>query len=831
MGAATRTVVPFLQRRCLYAAAVISCVAAPVAGASSRTSPLPSTPASATAAVQATSPARELARAVPPAASRHRELLDRYCVVCHNDRLRTADLVFDGLDLARVGDHADVWEKVVQKLRSGAMPPAGRPSPEGAARNGFASWLEAALDRAAAARPDPGRRPAVHRLNRAEYVNAVRDLVAVEVDPSRLPADNTAYGFDNIADVLEVSPLLFERYLSAAQRISRLAVGDPAIRPAVETYFPDPLARQEARASDEVPFGTRGGLAIRRFFPVDAEYGVKIVLKRTVDLEVPIGLKERQEIDVRLDGAPVGSFTYGGLSVDDDGPRVGREALIRVDESLTSFEFRLPVTAGTHRLAVTFLERTLEPEDLAPRFPTSSVSFLDVDQPLARVERVEVAGPFNVAGAGESPSRRRIFVCRPAHPREEQPCATQILDGLARRAFRRAVTPEDMHTLLEFYETGRREGSFDSGIQAAIERILISPQFLFRIERDPAAIAAGTVYRISDVELASRLSFFLWSSIPDAELLGLAVAGRLRESAVIAQQVQRMLRDARASALVKNFAGQWLHLRNLQHVTPSTNEYPDFDDDLRVALRRETELFFESQLRGDRGVVDLLRADYSFLNERLARHYGIGGVYGSHLRRVSLPAEIRPGLLGHGSILTATSYPNRTSPVERGKWILENILGAPPPAPPANVPPLPEEAVARSVSMRERMEQHRRNPACAVCHAQMDPLGFALENFDGVGRWRARDGGDPIDASGVLPDGTPFTGPAGLRDVLVSRAEEFVTTVTTRMLTYALGRGVEPYDMPAVRTIVREASLNDHRWSSIVLGIVESVPFQMRRSQ
>ena len=769
---------------------------------------------------------------IPSDASRHAAVLHRYCVVCHNGRLRTADLELDTLDLARVGERADVWEKVVQKLRSGSMPPVGRPQPDAPAREGLVSWLEAALDLAAAAQPNPGRQP-IHRLNRAEYANAVRDLLAVEIDEeSLLPADDSAFGFDNIADVLGTSPLLFERYLSVAQKISRMVIGDRvSIRPVVETYVPDPLARQEARESDDLPFGTRGGLGIRRFFPVDGEYGVKIVLKRTVDLEVPIGLTERQEIDVRVDGALVRRFTYGGASANDDGPRVGREALIRVDDSMTTFELRLPVQAGVHLVGVTFLQHTLEPEGLAPRFPTGSVSFLDVDQPLARVERVEISGPYHVAAVADSPSRRRVFVCRPAHPAEEAPCAGRILSELARRAYRRAVTREDVDTLLGFYEAGRRAGSFDAGIRAALERVLISPQFLFRIERDPTNVAADTVYHIGDVELASRLSFFLWSSIPDEELLGFAMRGKLGDSNVLAQQVRRMLLDPRASALVTNFAGQWLYLRNLRHVAPDTRAFPDFDDDLRIALRRETELFFESQLREDRSVVELLRADYTFLNERLARHYGITHVYGSHFRRVSLRDETRPGLLGHGSILTATSYPNRTSPVERGKWILENILGAPPPAPPPGVPPLPDDSQMTFVSMRERMEQHRKNPSCAVCHSHMDPLGFALENFDGVGRWRVRDGDAAIDASGTLPDGNQFAGPAGLRDALVSRADEFVTTVTTKLLTYALGRGVEPHDMPAVRKIVREASRNDYRWSSIIVGIAESVPFQMRRSQ
>ena len=805
------------------------CVALSAAGGSAQTAS--SSPAPSPVTAQETAGRQREPQAAPADAAWQRVLLDRYCVGCHNERLRTANLMLDTVDVEHPGERADVWEKVVQKLRSGAMPPAGRPQPDKAAHDGFVSWLENALDRAAATRPYAAR-TTIHRLNRAEYANAVRDLLALEIDAdSLLPADNSAYGFDNVADVLTTSPGLIERYLAVAQKIGRMAFGDATIRSDVETYFPPPLSRQEGRESEDLPFGTRGGLAISRFFAVDGEYSVRTILKRTVDLELPIGLKQRQVLEVRLDGLLVRRFNYGGGSASEGPLATAGEYFKRVDNSFTTFDVRIPVKAGTHVVGVTFQERTLEPEGLRPWYPTSSVSYLDVDHPLARVERVEIAGPYGAVGSIESPVRRKIFVCRPLRLEDERPCAERILSRLARQAYRRPVTGEDIATIMGFYENGRQERDFDTGIQAAVERILVSPHFLFRIERDPANIAPNTVYRISDLELASRLSFFLWSSIPDQELLDLATRGRLQDPAILAQQVGRMLRDPRSSALVANFVGQWLFLRNLAHVAPDTREFPDFDDDLRIAMRRETELFVESQLREGRSVLDLLRANHTFLNERLARHYGIENVYGSHFRRVVMSDDTRPGLLGHASILTTTSYPNRTSPVERGKWILENILGAPPPAPPGDVPPLPEGPRVKFSSMRERMEQHRQNPTCASCHSKMDPLGFALENFDGVGVWRVEDAGTTIDASGTLPDGTKFDGPAGLRGALLNRSGEFVTTLTTKLLTYALGRGVEPHDMPAVRNIVREASANDYQWSSILLGIAESIPFQMRRSQ
>ncbi len=757
----------------------------------------------------------------PPSAQRM--LLNRYCVTCHNERLRTASLMLDKMDIERLGDATEVWERVVAKLRSGSMPPVGQPRPDEAMAKSFMTWLEKGLDRAAATKPNPGR-PAVHRLNRAEYTNATRDLLALEIDgASMLPADDSGYGFDNIADVLTVSTGLLERYLSAAHAISRRAVGDPALRPIVKTYTPAPHDRQQDRPSEDLPFGTRGGLAIRADFPLDGEYSLKIVMKRpNGQTNSIVGLHERQEIDVRLDGAHVKTFTFGGVTP--------ASRSIPLGDPLGQFEVRFPVKAGTHVIGVAFHQATLADEGLKPRFPTQNYSFQTDAQEHPRIETVEIGGPDNVIAPGESPSRQKIFVCRPTSGRDEEACARTILSMLARRAYRRPITSEDLPPLLGFYEAGRREGSFDAGIQAALKRMLMSPQFLFRIESEPKGVAPGTAYRLSDVELASRLSFFIWSSIPDDELLDLAARGKLKEPAVLAQQVQRMLRDDRSTALVRNFGGQWLYLRNLEDVKPDTHEYPDFDDELRVGFRKETELFVESQLREDRPVIDLLRANYTFLNERLARHYGIPRVKGSHFRRITLTDANRFGLMGHGSILTVTSYANRTSPVLRGKWVLENILGAPPPAPPPNVPALEEAPGVKYRSMRDRMEQHRKSPVCAACHARIDPLGFAMENFDAVGQWRTQEGDTPIDASGAL-DGVKFNGLADLRKLVLNRQEAFAVAVTKKLLTYALGRGVEYYDMPAVRQITHQAAVNDYRWSSIILGIVNSSPFQMRRAR
>ena len=752
----------------------------------------------------------------PTSPSRYRAVLDRYCVTCHNQQLRTAGLMLDTADVAQVSERAELWEKVVQKLRSGAMPPPPRLRPDEDTYDAFASYLESSLDRAAATNPNPGSTEAFHRLNRAEYQNTIRDLLALEIDSrSLLPADDAAFGFDNNADALSFSPVLLERYVSAAAQIGRLAVGDPAIRPAIKTYDASPLRLQDGRMSEELPFGSGGGMAIRHHFPLDGEYVLKVTLQRR-------RAREPRQLDVRLDGERVTLFTVGGSRAQGwQGDNAAADEL----------EVRFPAKAGTHVVGVSFLKRTLAPEGVGPsQLPVGSISGRGTE---LGVSSVQIGGPYEAGGRGETASRRRIFVCRPANSQDEEPCAEQILATLARRAYRRPVTDDDVETLLGFYTAGRSQGDFDSGIQAALERILVDPEFLFRIIREPSNVAPGTVYRLSDLELASRLSFFLWSSIPDAELLDVAARGELSDPTVLEYQVRRMLANARSDALVSNFAAQWLYLRNMRAVAPDVNTYPEFDDNLRDAFQRETELFIDSQLREDRSVADLLAANYTFVNERLARHYQIPNVYGSRFRRVTLSDGTRGGLLGQGSILTVTSYATRTSPVLRGKWLLENMLGAPPPPPPGDVPELSESGDGgRPTSVRERMEQHRKDPACASCHTRMDPLGFALENFDAIGKWRTNDEDNaPIDVSGSLPDGSTFQGPAELRDLLLTRREEFVTTVTRKLLTYALGRGLAYYDAPAVRTILREAAPNDYRWSSIILGIAKSAPFQMRRSQ
>ena len=783
-------------------------------------------------------------------------LLERYCFTCHNERLRTAGLVLSEMDLARVGDDAERWERVVRKLRAGAMPPAGRPRPDAAAYAALTAWLEAALDRAAPELTPPARRFAVHRLNRVEYGNAVRDLLGVEVDTELLlPPDDDDEGFDNIADVLSVSPTLMERYLFAARRISQLAVGDPAVATASEIYRVPEALVQDDRISEDLPFGSRGGVAIRHYFPVDGEYSIRIRLQRSFyDVIRGLGTVAHQ-LDVRVDGALVKRFPVGG---EHEGPKppASHTGNTRGDRAWETYSHhaddnlvaRVPVTAGLRVVGVSFVKRpavaegVLQPPRMLATFGASTDEMMDGNP---AVRSVEIDGPFDGAAPRGTTARQRIFTCRPAgeDAAGEARCAERILSGLARRAYRRPVTDRDVETLLAFFESGRRAGGFDGGIQAALERMLVDPEFLFRIERNAGAAARG---RVGDVELASRLSFFLWSSIPDDELLDLAAAGRLGEPAVLERQVRRMLVDSRSAALVRNFAAQWLQLRRLRNASPDPTIFPEFDENLRRAMQRETELFLESQLRADRGVVDLLRADHTFLNERLARHYGIPDVHGSHFRRLAVGAAGRAGLLGQGSILTLTSYPNRTSPVLRGKWVLENILSAPPPPPPADVPALEErggDGPPRSV--REQLRLHRQSPACAGCHNAMDPLGFALENFDAIGRWRDVDrtgvleeppAGEPapgtrIDASGALPGGAAFSGPAGLRELLLARQDEFVATVAERLLTYALGRPVEYYDMPTVRRILRGSAAAGNRWSSLILEIVRSAPFQARRPE
>ena len=766
--------------------------------------------------------------------SPQRALLDQCCVRCHNERLKDsyAGLALDTVDLTNVKEHADVWEKVVRRLRAGQMPPAGRPKPAEPARAAMVAWLETELDRAAADNPNPGRKDSFHRLNRAEYRNAIRDLLALDVDVSALlPTDDASYGFDNIAGVLRISQSQLEQYLAAARKISRAALGSPLPAPAVQEFrVPETLPQYDY--IDGLPFGTRGGLLVRYHFPRDGDYEIAVDLLCRIQGECDgsVGFPDSHNLEVAIDGERVALFTLE--------PRGERD--FRPHEERT-WRVRVPVTAGPHEVSAAFLKLpSIREADarierfLKPHYITGVVGEPSqmIYQPF--VDRVTIAGPFAGQGPGDTPSRRAILTCQPASAAHETACAREILSPLARRAFRRPVAEADLESLLPIYHAGREEGGgFEAGIETAIRRLLVSPEFLFRIERDPANVAPNTNYRISDLELASRLSFFLWSSVPDDELLDVAERGELHESAVLEQHVHRMLADARSSELVRNFAGQWLQLRNLDAVDMDWALFPNFDDAVRLGFRKETELFVESILREDRSALELLTADYTFVNERLARHYAIPNVYGDQFRRVKIPDPHRRGILGHGSVLTVTSRPNRTSPVLRGKWILINILGTPPPDPPADVPALEEDAVgnhSKADSVRERLSQHRRNPVCAGCHAVIDPPGFALENFDAVGRWRDLDDSfRPIDASGALSDGTEFDGVVSFRNALLKQPDRFVMTLTEKLLTYALGRGLEPYDMPTVRRIVRDAA-PDYKLSALIVGITESVPFQQRRS-
>jgi mono/diheme cytochrome c family protein len=759
-------------------------------------------------------------------AAKQRALVNRYCVACHNPTLKSGGISLAALDFSDVAGNSGVLEKVLRKVHSGEMPPAGVPRPDASTAALFTHWLETELDRAAAAHPNPGH-PTIHRLNRTEYSNAIRDLLALDIKPgAMLPADDTGYGFDNIGDVLSLSPMLIERYMSVARTVSRLAVGDPGIKPEIAEFRPPKNIqksgpRRSERVSDDLPFDSAGGLSVSFRFPLDAEYVIKFKL------------------------APTAGF---------DGPQVAK-----------GFELRLPVRAGTRTVAVTFPRQEAIPETIASLGPAPAVpaskpappmtagltTFADLRLDGARLKTFElndggtapalavmtIAGPYNVSGPGETPSREKIFVCRAADAKEEEPCARKIVSALAYRAFRRPVTDADIKPLLAFYERGRREGSFENGIETALRALLVSPDFLFRIERDPNDAAPGSAYRVSDFELASRLSFFLWSSMPDDELLTLAARGKLRDPAVISGQVNRMLDDSRSKSLVGNFAGQWLYLRNLAQVKPDPDEFPEFDTSLRQSFQRETELFFSDILRSERPVTDLLDARFTFVNQRLAGHYGIPNVYGAQFRRVALTDPNRGGILGQGSILTVTSYPNRTSVVQRGKWVLENLLGMPPPPPPGALPELkPHGKDGKLLTIREEMEQHRADATCAACHARMDPIGFSLENYNGIGKWRSKDAGSVIDASGKLPDGSTFEGLAGLKTVLLTtHRDDFIATVTERLLTYALGRGLESYDKPAVRSIVREASRENPNapaptFTALIKAIVNSVPFQMRRT-
>jgi hypothetical protein len=763
-------------------------------------------------------PAATLLAQNSPSAAGHRATLEKYCIGCHRSPTPNAGLHLDTFDTANFETNGVTWEKLARKLRNREMPPVGMPRPDAATYDALVRYIETGRDRLAEIKPNPGR-PTLHRLNRTEYGNAVRDLLALEIDVAELlPADDIGYGFDNIGDVLQVSPVLMERYLSAARKIGRAAVGDTAIPVSYQTYTVPHGLIQIDRLSEAAPVGSRGGTIVRHVFPVDGDYEISVSLQRSRD-EAYLGLERERKLDLRLDDQRLKLFTIAANAKKVVlGGGTPPDAHLRV---------RVPVKAGTRELAATFLKDTLVKEGIIERVRDDVVQTY-----FEGVGSITVAGPFNVQGPGETVTRNRIFVCHPSRPAEEQACATKILSNLAHRAYRRPVGADDMTQLLALYKGGAQNGGFESGVRLALQKILVSPEFLFRTEVDPPGTAPGAVYKISDVELASRLSFFLWSSIPDDQLLAVAESGRLSDPSVLQAQVKRMLADPRSQALVKNFAGQWLFLRNIARISPDYTTFPYFDENLRQALAKETELLIESQLREDHGVVDLLSTDYTFLNERLAEHYGIKGIYGNEFRRVKLEDPNRYGLLGQASILAVTSYPNRTAPTIRGKWVLEQLLGSPPPPPPPNVPSLKEDATTQKMTMRQRMEQHRVNPTCAVCHRMMDPLGFALENFDGLGGWRVSTapGSGPIDASGALLDGTTFNGPAGLRDVLLKKQDMFVETFTERLLTYALGRGLEEYDHAALRKIAREAAADHHKWSAIILGIVNSTPFQMRKA-
>jgi hypothetical protein len=756
-------------------------------------------------------------------------LINQYCVTCHNEKARTGGLMLDKVDIDHASDHAETWEKVVRKLRGGMMPPQGMPRPPQEKIDGLITWLQTSLDQANAAHPEPGRSP-LHRLNRTEYANAIRDLLNLKVDVTALlPADDESNGFDNIAEVLRVSPSLLEAYLGASREVSALAVGDPKTRPVSDIIqVPPDLAQSEH--IDGLPLGTRGGILIHHNFPLDGDYEFSVVILRNI-VGYVTGMEFPHQLEISIDGARAFIAPVGGKA---DLELVDTNLAQAGDTLDARLKTKVHVKAGPHDVAVSFLRRDSAESD-EPLEPFTRDLDLQNMNGIPLIDHVQITGPFNATGPGDTPSRRRIFVCTPATAKDDVPCAKKILGTLARRAYRRPVTDADMETLLSFYQAGKNQGNFETGIENALRLILASPKFIFRSEPDPVRVAAGTVYHVTDLDLASRLSFFLWSSIPDDELLNVAAQGKLKDPAVLDRQVRRMLADPKAQALVNNFAEQWLFLRNVQSVLPDQATFPDFDDNLRQSYKRETELFFDSIVKEDRGVMDLLTANYTFVNERLAKQYGIPNVYGSQFRRVSLDGlndnGARRGLLGQGSILSVTSYPTRTSPVLRGKWIMENVMGTPPPAPPPNVPALKDQAQGGKVlSVRQLMEEHRKNPPCSTCHAVLDPLGFALESFNAVGEYRTKDASGPIDASGKLADGTKINGIVELRQALLKHPEYFVGTLTEKMLTYALGRPLEYYDMPVVRGIVKGAATNDYRFSSLIMGIVSSEPFEMKRA-
>jgi mono/diheme cytochrome c family protein len=761
--------------------------------------------------------------ASPDQKSAQRTFLDTYCVGCHNARLKSGGLELDTLDLTRLLEKADTGEKIVSKLRAGMMPPSGAKRPDDKALGDFITALEDTLDRGEVKPPPPG----LHRLNRTEYANVIRDLLGLEVDAmTLLPSDDSTFGFDNMSNALAMSPALMEAYLSAAGKISRLALATAT--GTTQTVYPVAQGESQAYHVEGLPFGTRGGMLIKHEFPVDGEYVFRIypIVRGNMDnRNIAFGDVTGEKLEVSLDGERVKLFDWD--------KELSRGFAIRTGVETP----RVRVKAGLHTVGVTFLATNLAPDidDLDLPFQNTTIDTVNVPgiSFYPHLGRVRIDGPFDAAPSQDSPSRQKLFVCRPSGPNDTA-CVRRILSNFASRAYRRPSQPSDLQTLMPFYQDGAKQRGLEAGIEMALRRVLVDPEFIYRKEAEPIDKSGGAMYRISDLELASRLSFFLWSSVPDEELRSVAAAGKLKDPKVLEQQVRRMLVDPRSRALVTNFSGQWLNTRALDQHDAVVSFFPDFDQNLRRSFTREIELFFGSIVEDDRSIIDLLTANYTFVDERLANHYGIPNVYGSRFRRVELGPELdmRRGLLGKGGLLTATSQPTRTSPVIRGQWVLQTLLGVAPPAPPPDVPTIPaiEENAAgniRELTMRQKMEQHRSNPTCAACHKIMDPIGFALENFDAVGAWRTEDEGAPIDTSGVLVDGTLLNGPASLRDALVRYSDQYVRVVTEKLLTYAIGRGTEAAEMPVVRSIVREAAGSKYRFSDLVLGIVKSVPFQM----
>ena len=787
----------------------------------------------------------------------NRALLDQYCVICHNQavvnsvaaaneglqttQLRNLGLTLDTEDVSNLALNPEVWEKVIKKLRVGVMPPPNYPRPDKVSYDGFRAWLENELDRIGASQVNPGRTQAFHRLNQTEYRNSIRDLLDLDIDVADLiPADAPdRYGFDNNAEVLALSPLSVERYVTAAHKIAELAVGASPRGASIKTYDVPLNLIQDERLSEELPFGSRGGTAIEHLFPVDGEYRITVKLQ-TNYVDFVRGYDAAHEMELSLDGEYLQTYAFGGDAPGMPAP-YGYAGNIRGSDDWEEFmmafadqgfELVLPIKAGPRIIGATFPREMWEVEAVQqPRLFGYHLAVNEMPDANPSIGSIEIEGPLSVEGPGDTPSRQQIFSCQPASADEEPACARQILSSLARRAYRRPVDDSDVQGLIDFYNQGQVEGGFDTGIQFALERLLVSPDFLFRIEQDPLDAQPGSMYSITDTELASRLSFFLWSSAPDDELLDLVERGALRNPGVLEAQVTRMMTDSRSSGFIENFVGQWLYLRNLDGIYPDPTAFPEFDENLREAFQLETELFIDDQIHSDRSLRELLSADYTYVNERLAEHYGIPGIYGNRYRKVTLEGAERGGLFGHGSLMMVTSYPNRTSPVLRGKFVLENLLGGPPPEPPPNVPALETSRDGTLLTMREAMAMHRENPACRVCHAAMDPIGFSLENYDAVGKWRTQFAGQPIDASGLLPDGNTFDGPDGLRELLLERPDDFVGTITEKLMRFALGRSLEYYDMPEVRGIVRAAAEDDYRWSSVILGVIKSAPFQMRRTE